>query len=236
MANFALSELRLVQPRDGWPSFQAVASASGASWIIDGAQVFTTLEEAIADLTYVMATTARRRDQVKPVLTPETAARACVEHMADGQRVGLMFGPERTGLDGDQIALADAVIMAPVNPGFPSLNLAQAVLLIGYEWFKLTGSGSLGRETAIEPAGREGLYLRDTRLATKAELVGFFTRLEEGLDRAGFLRPPEKAPNMIRNLRNLFGRAQLTEQEVRTLHGVLSAFTRYRWGSKGDLS
>lgn len=228
MANFALSELRLVGPRDGWPSETARANASGADWIIDRARVFDTVEAAVADLDCVFATTARRRDMIKPVLTPETAAAEIEARTTAGGRTGILFGPERTGLENDHVALADAVIMAPVNTAFASLNLAQAVLLVAYEWFKRTGGRGLGRETAVEPAAREGLQMLDTRPATKEELLGFFSRFEAALDEAGFLRPPEKKPVMIRNLRNLFGRAALTEQEVRTLHGIVSAFTIHR--------
>ncbi|WP_342642466.1 RNA methyltransferase [Rhodoligotrophos ferricapiens] len=231
MANFGLSELRLVEPRDGWPNPQAGRNASGADSIIEGARVFATVEEAIADLTYVLATTARRRDMIKPILTPETAARASAEKLAAGGRVGILFGPERTGLESDHVALADAIVMAPVNPRFASLNLAQAVLLVGYEWFKQAGEERLGRETPVDPAGQEGLQVVETRPATKAELLNFFTRLETALTRSGFLYPPEKAPIMIRNLRNLFSRAALTEREVRTLHGIVSSLTREKRGA-----
>ena len=215
MLNFGLSDLRLVRPRDGWPNERANAAASGADLVIERARLFDTTAEAVADLDYVVATTARSRDMVKPILTPETAARQMREAFAEGGQGGLLFGPERTGLENDDVALADAIMMVPVNPAFASLNLAQCVLLMSYEWFK---SGDDTEGERIE-------YLQ-TRPAKKEELVGFFEHLEGELDRFGFLKPPEKRPSMVRNLRNMFQRAGLTEQEVRTLRGVVASLTR----------
>ncbi|MFN3934771.1 RNA methyltransferase [Parvibaculum sp.] len=215
MLNFGLSDLRLVRPRDGWPNERANAAASGADLVIERARLFDTTAEAIADLDYVVATTARSRDMVKPVLTPETAARQMRQAFADGGQAGLLFGPERTGLENDDVAVADAIMMVPVNPAFASLNLAQCVLLMAYEWFK-AGDDTVGER--IE-------YLQ-TRPAKKEELIGFFEHLEGELDRFGFLKPLEKRPSMVRNLRNMFQRAKLTEQEVRTLRGVVAALTR----------
>ncbi len=226
MANFGLTDLRLVAPTNGWPNEHAIKAASGADIIIEQASVFDTVEEAVADLNFVVATTARKRDMVKPVLTPETAAAEMHGRLGRGEQAGILFGRERFGLTNDQVVLADALIIAPVNPDFASLNLAQAVLLIGYEWFKLKSTGGLGRETEVETAAREGLGVRDSRPANREELVGFFERLEHELDEGGFLRPPEKRPTMIRNVRNMFTRANLTEQEVRTLHGLLSSLIR----------
>ncbi|ABS64190.1 RNA methyltransferase, TrmH family, group 1 [Parvibaculum lavamentivorans DS-1] len=215
MLNFGLTDLRLVRPRDGWPNERARAAASGADEVIDGARLFATTAEAIADLDYVIATTARSRDMVKPILTPETAATQMRVAFGAGGRAGLLFGPERTGLENDDIVLADALMMVPVNPAFASLNLAQCVLLMSYEWHK---AGDATEAARIE--------YPQTRPATKEELVGFFHHLEGELDRFGFLKPPEKRPSMIRNLRNMFQRAVLTEQEVRTLRGVVAALTR----------
>jgi len=226
MANFGLHHLRIVNPRDGWPNEWAIKAASGADHIVENAKVFATTGEAVADLHYVLATTARRRDMVKPVLNLESAAAALDERECRGEATGVLFGRERTGLDNDEVALADAVVMAPVNPGFASLNLSQAVLLIGYEWFKRQETGTLGRKTPVEHAGREGLSLGATRPATKAELAGLFEHLERELDVAGFLRPPEKRPAMVRNLRNMLQREGLTEQDVRTLRGVIASLTR----------
>lgn len=212
MANFALSDLRLVAPRDGWPSEQAVAASSGAVEVIENARVFDTVEAAIADLHLVYATTARERDQLKPVLTPEEAASRVRSASREGHKVGLLFGPERAGLNSDHVALADAILMVPVNPTFASLNLAQAVLLIGYEWFK-------GAD-ASEP---ERIEAGAAQPATKEEMLGFFEHLEGELDQSGFLRPPEKRPAMIRNLRNMWGRARLFDQDVRTLRGIIKS-------------
>ena len=226
MGNFGLEEMRLVDPKNGWPNEHAVKSASGATHIIDPAVVYQTTEEAVADLNFVVATTARRRDMNKQVLKPESLASEMIRRIDAGQKVGILFGREKYGLTNDQVALADAVVMAPVNPAFASLNLAQAVLLIGYEWFKQKSDGSLGRETEQEEASREGLELRDSRPATKEELLGMFGHLERELDAGGFLRPVEKRPAMVRNVRNMLTRAEFTEQEVRTFRGVISSLTR----------
>lgn len=215
MLNFGLTDLRLVRPRDGWPNERARAAASGADIVIDNVQLFDRTEEAVAGLDYVIATTARARDMVKPILTPETAAGRMREAFGGGGRAGLLFGPERTGLENDDIALADALMMVPVNPAFASLNLAQCVLLMSYEWHK-----------AGDTTESERIEYQQTRPAKKEELLGFFEHLEGELDRFGFLKPPEKRPSMVRNLRNMFQRAHLTEQEVRTLRGVVASLTR----------
>ncbi|MDZ4382320.1 MAG: RNA methyltransferase [Parvibaculum sp.] len=215
MLNFGLTDLRIVRPRDGWPNERARAAASGADIVIDNVQLFDRTADAVAGLDYVIATTARARDMVKPILTPETAAARMREAFAGGGRAGLLFGPERTGLENDDLALADALMMVPVNPAFASLNLAQCVLLMSYEWHK-----------AADTTEAERIEYQQTRPANKEELLGFFEHLEGELDRFGFLKPPEKRPSMIRNLRNMFQRAGLTEQEVRTLRGVVAALTR----------
>jgi len=216
MANFGLDDLRLVAPRDGWPSQKAQAAASGADWVIDGARVFASTAAAVADLTLVLATTVRTRDMVKTVFAPKPAAMRLLAEMSCGQKAGVLFGAERAGLTNDDITLADAIVTVPVNPAFGSLNLAQAVLLIGYEWF----------EAANGEAPAQTLKLGDTRPANRAELIGFFEHLEGALDDAGFLLPVEKRPSMVRSLRNMFQREGLTEQDVRTLRGVVSALTR----------
>ena len=153
-----------------------------------------------------------------------------MERASRGERCGVLFGSERAGLGNDDIALADVLVMAPVNPHFASINLAQAVLLVAYEWHKLVDGGSLGRCTTYDGPGRQGLQLQETRPANKDELLGLFEHLERELDRAGFLYPPEKRPSMVRNLRNMLQRMQATEQEVRTLRGVIAALTRPRTG------
>ena len=215
MLNFGLTDLRIVRPRDGWPNERARAAASGADIVIDNVQLFDRTADAVAGLDYVIATTARPRDMVKPIFTPETAAARMREAFAGGGRAGLLFGPERTGLENDDLALADALMMVPVNPAFASLNLAQCVLLMSWEWHK-----------AGDTTEAERIEYQQTRPANKEELLGFFEHLEGELDRFGFLKPPEKRPSMVRNLRNMFQRAGLTEQEVRTLRGVVAALTR----------
>lgn len=228
MANFGFEELRLVAPRDGWPNERAVAGASGAPGVIENARVFPTLAEAVADLNFIAATTARLREMVKPVLTPETAIRDIAQRDHLGQRCGILFGRERSGLENDEVALADVLIMVPVNPVFASLNLAQAVLIAGYEWRKLTAGSLLGRGTQFEAQAIEGLYLNKTLPATKGELQDFFAHIEGELSRAGFFKTDEKRASMIRNIRNMFERASLTDQEVRTLRGIVTALTGLR--------
>jgi tRNA/rRNA methyltransferase len=226
MANFGLSDLRLVDPRDGWPNDKAISAASGADWIVASARVTARLEDALGDLNYVYATTARPRGMVKEVLTPEQAGADMRARIERGEKLGILFGRERWGLSNDEITLADVIITAPVDPGFASLNIAQAVLLVGYEWFK-GHARSLGQETPELPALEgPGLQMADTRPATKEELYGFFGHLEDELDDAGFFKTPEKKPGMVRNIRNLFTRTKLTEQEVRSLRGMVASLTR----------
>lgn len=230
MANFALDTLDLVNPREGWPNEMAVKAASGANHVIEEANVFGTLEDAISNLNYVYATTARPRDMTKLVLTPEQAAQDMHQRLADNQKVGLLFGRERVGLKNDEIALSDAIVIAPVNAKFASLNIAQAVLLMGYEWFKQSNAPTLGRATEFDGPGIAGLNMRDaggkTHLAKKRDLVAFFEHLEKELDNSGFLKPKEKRAAMVRNIRNMFQRMEATDQEVRTLRGIVSSLTR----------
>lgn len=226
MANFALKELRLVAPRDAWPNKDAYTAASGATEIIEGARVYPSLKDAVSDLHYVCATSARTRDSVKVIQSPQSAAATMRSRIGDGEKCGIMFGPENAGLENDDIALADSLVMAPVNPEFASLNLAQAVLIVGYEWYKGTESAALGRRTDFDGPAREGLQMLRTRPATRGEMTGFFEHLEHELDQSNFLRPPEKRPQMIRNIRNMFMRMGASEQEVRTLRGIVSSLTR----------
>ncbi len=226
MANFGLSDLRLVAPRDGWPNEKATAAAAGAANIVDGATVYDSLEEAIGGLNYVLATTARPRDLVKLVLSPETAASALLTRASATERTGVMFGPERSGLDNDALALADGIITAPVAPEFASLSLPQAVLLFAYEWLKCQSPQALGRITTYDGPATEGTPAPATRPATRAELFGLFGHLEGELDRSGFLRPVEKRPSMVRSIRNMFHRMAVTEQDVRTWRGIVAALTR----------
>jgi len=217
MLNCELSALRLVKPKNGWPNEFAVKAASGAHGLLDRVEVFETTEEAIADLTLVYAATARRRDIVKTIMTPRAAAASMRDTIADGNRIGVLFGPERTGLENDDVALAEAAIEVPLNPAFSSLNLAQAVLIIAYEWY-LTGVTAPAVETPLP----------GTERASREALIAFFEHLESELDDCGFLRPPEKRASMVRNIRNLFQRGGLTEQEVRTLRGIVAGLTKWR--------
>jgi tRNA/rRNA methyltransferase len=222
MMNCALDDLRLVRPRDGWPSDRAIAAASGADTVLDKARLYPSVAAAIADLVYVYAATARDRGMVRREVTPRQAAGEMRDRLAAGEACGVLFGPERTGLLNDDLTFADTVLTVPLNPGFSSLNLAQAVLLVGYEWF-----------TATADAAPETLHTGLSRPATKEELLNFFEHLEEELVKNGFLRNHESRPSMVRNLRSLFQRARCTEQELRTLHGVVTAFAgpRERSGS-----
>lgn len=211
MLNFGLTDLRLVRPRDGWPNAKALNAASGADEVIAGVRIFDVTADALTGLHRVYAATARDRHMVKPVVTPRFAAAEMRKAEARGFSCGIIFGPERTGLHNDDVVLADAVLTLPLNPAFSSLNLAQAVLAVAYEWFQ-AGDGTPPNE----------LPLQDTRPATKDELVNFFGHLERELDAVGFFPTPETRPAMVRNLRNLFGRMALTEQDVQTLHGVVA--------------
>ena len=226
MLNCGLVDLRLVRPRDGWPNDKARSASSGADPVIDGARVFDRTEDAVADLARVFATTARPRDMVKPVVTPREAAAIICEAGAgqpsDGGACGVLFGPERSGLTNDDIALADTIVTIPLNPAFMSLNLAQAVLLVGYEWFTARDAATFGGAqagTATEPAD-------------KAHLIGLFEHLEQELDAAEFFRVAEKRPSMVRNIRNLIQRALPTEHEVRTLHGIVTSLSGRRLGGR----
>ncbi len=213
MYNCGLTDLRLVKPRDGWPNKKAEAAASGADPVLEHARLYDRVEEAIAGLRHVYATTARDRYMVKRVVTPRQGAAELRALLARDEACGILFGPERTGLLNEHIALADTVLTVPLNPAFSSLNLAQAVLVVGYEWF-----------TAGDATPASQLVTGHSRPASKELLIRFFEHLEEELDKNGFMRDPEKRPSMVRNLRNLFQRAQCTEQELRTLHGVVTSF------------
>lgn len=228
MANFGLEDLRLVNPRDGWPNERARVAASGATFIIDEAAAVPTFAEAIAPFNWICATTARQRDLAKPVLTPEGAAREMAMRIERGERVAMLFGRERNGLETSEVANADAIVMIPVAPRFASLNLAQSVLLLGYEWLKIDGGATLGRVTTYESPRGEGLHNRGSPPADKQAVLGFFEHLESELDNAGFFNPPEKRPTMVQNLRSMFMRLEASDQEVRTLRGMLKALVHGR--------
>ena len=216
MANFGLSELRLVTPRDGWPQQRAWASASGADWPLDQARVFGRVEDAVADLRLTLATTARPRETQLPVMTPREAAVALRAGAGRGWRVGLLFGGERAGLETLDIALCQGIVTVPVDLRFRSLNLAQAVALCAYEW------------KVAEDAGPPAIFPDATSPADQATMLGLYEHLEGELDAAGFFHPPEKRPSMIRNLRVALSRARFTEQEARTFRGVVTALAKGR--------
>jgi tRNA/rRNA methyltransferase len=226
MGNFGLSRLRIVNPRDGWPNVHAKRAAAGADHILDGAELFDTVAQAVADCTLLFATTARAHDQAKPVVGPEAAAREIVAQVGEGGgEVGILFGRERSGLLNEEVAIANRIVTFPVNPGFASLNLAQAVLLMGYEWFKLSTAGTLpfAMPERSEPASQH-------------QMDAFFDNLVRELDKAEFLRPAEKRETMLVNLRNIFTRMDPTKQDMHTLHGVVMAIAEGRKGpAKGGV-
>ena len=221
MLNCGLTELRLVSPRDGWPNEDALTASAGADTVINNAQVFDTTADAVADLQLVFATTARPRDMTNRVITPSQAAGEAHRFNNEGGSTGVLFGRESKGLKNDDIVQSDAIIMVPVNPAFSSLNLAQAVFAIGHEWFKAEASSD-------EKAADDLSMPKETRPANKAELERLFEHLEEELDASGFLHVAEKRPGMVRNIRNMLQRAGLTEQEVRTLRGIITSLVTKR--------
>ena len=216
MANFGLSELRLVAPRDGWPQERAWAMASGADWVLDGIRVFDSVAEAVADLNTVFATTARPRETRQPVRTPREAARVLYDDRASGLGVGLLFGGERAGLETSDIALCQGIVTIPIDPRHQSLNLAQAVAVNAYEWRTLVLD-------APPPRFREG-----DPPASGALMLGMYEHLEKELDDGGFFHPPEKRPSMVQNLRVMLGRSAFSAQEVATFRGVITALSKGR--------
>jgi tRNA/rRNA methyltransferase len=225
MGNFALSRLRIVNPRDGWPNVAAERAAAGADHILERVELFDTLAHAVSDLDLLFATSARAHDQAKPVVSPEAATSEIAGHISSGGKAGILFGRERWGLTNEEVGLANRVITFPVNPGFASLNLAQAVLLVGYEWFKLATSGALPH----------GMPERSER-ASQHQIQAFFDNLVRELDRVEFLRPAEKRDTMLVNLRNIFTRMEPTKQDMHTLHGVVMAIAEGRKGpAKGGV-
>ncbi|MBV8791390.1 MAG: TrmJ/YjtD family RNA methyltransferase [Pseudolabrys sp.] len=219
MANFGLSRLRLVKPKQGWPNEKAAVMAAGADRVLDHAEVFGTFDEAIADCTFVIACTARAHDQAKPVVSADQAMALIAPKIAAGESVGIVFGRERNGLESDEVGRADVVLTLPVNPAFASLNLAQAVAVTSYEWFKLASAGQLPFSAPEKSPS-----------APKQQLQAFFADLETELDRIEFYRPHEKRGTMSVNLRNIFNRMAPTEQDIRTLHGIVMALAQGRKG------
>lgn len=220
MANFGLSDLRLVNPRDGWPNAKAEAMSSGALPDLVGAQVFETFEEAVADCQMLFATTAQPRDMMKPITSPTEACTECRTHTEEGTKCAFIFGPERNGLENDEIALCRAIITIPVTEVFSSINLAQAVNIMGYQWYLSQYDGPIRTGRALAAP------------ATHAELAAFLDRLVEDLDASGFFRSAGLKPTMESNIRNIFSRSDLSTQEINTLQGILSALQKPRQSSK----
>lgn len=221
MWNFGLDRMHVVSPRDGWPNPKAVAMASGAGRLLDEAVLHERTVDAVADCAFVFATTARQRGLTKPVVTPERAMEMAREKIAAGEKVAVLYGPERAGLENDDIALANAIISVPVNPEFPSLNLGQCVLLTAYEWRR--GSVDTVAET-VELAG--------SQWATAIEMEKLAQHYEDRLETAGFFYPETKAAGMKTNLRNLWSRMRLTRSDVQMLHGVMRQMVR--WKERGE--
>lgn len=210
MLNCGIDELRIVNPRDGWPNERAQSMSSGALEMMPPVKVYNTTAEAVADCHYVYATTARPRDMVKPVVNAREAAEDVHAKSAEGQKCAYLFGCERTGLENDEIALAQAIITIPVNPAFSSLNLGQGVLLCAYEWFQ-------AHPHLPMPIDPENLP------APQAEFDNLMNRLEQALADGGFFRTPELRPTVSRNIKNTFVRTGLTSQEIKTFHGIIKA-------------
>jgi tRNA/rRNA methyltransferase len=219
MANFGLSRLRIVNPRQGWPNDKARMMATGGGRLLDGAELYDTLEGAIADCNFVLAATARAHDQAKPVIGAAEAAAEMAPRIAAGERIAVLFGRERNGLENDEVALADRILTLPVNPGFASLNLAQAIVIVAYEWFKLQSGAALPFAMPERSAP-----------APKQQLLAFFASLERELEKVEFFRPPDKRETMQINLRNIFTRMRPTQQDIQTLHGVIMAIAEGRKG------
>lgn len=217
MLNCGLSSLRLVAPRDGWPNERAQRAASGADIVLEQAEVFDTVAAAVADLEHVVATTARNRELSQRIVTARAAAAEIHGRIGQGLRVGVLFGPERTGLENDDMVHADTALSIPLNPQFSSLNVAQAVLLVSYEW-----------ATAGDTTPPLRMAEHATRPATKGELQNLFDHLERALDQSGFLRNKDMRPSMVLNLRTLLQRAEMTEQEARTFHGVIKFLSKHK--------
>lgn len=230
MANFGLIDLRIVNPRDGWPSQSANSAASGAVYVLEQAKIFPTLREAIADLNYIVATTARKRDGFKRVLGPIEASQNLRARFSAGQGTGLLFGRERIGLRNEEVSLADDIVTFPVNPAYASLNIAQAVLLMSYEFLKTADASN-------EALPFEGPSFQE---APKDDLFGLFNQLEDALDGRGYFRTDEKKPILTENLRAVLSRPGFSTEEIRVLRGVISSLDRFTRqlprgsGSPGD--
>ncbi len=217
MWNFGLDGMRIVAPRDGWPNPSATAMASGAGRLLDDALLVGDLPGALNDCHYVYATTARGRDLTKPIFSPEEAMRDAARRISEGQKVAVLFGPERAGLENGDVVRANAIITVPVNPDFPSLNLAQCVLLTAYEW---------RRAADAIPEGH--VHMHNTQWADQVEIEALATHYDGVMGQAGFFYPDHKAANMRQTLRNFWSRMPLTQADTRLLHGILRQMVRWK--------
>lgn len=217
MWNFGLERMRVVAPRNGWPSASAVAMASGAGRLLDEAMLVQDLPSALGDCHYVYATTARGRELTKPIFTPEEAMRDAARRVAEGQKTAVLFGPERSGLENDDVVRANAIITVPVNPQFPSLNLAQCVLLAAYEWRRAAG---------VLPEAH--VHMHNTQWADQVELEALASHYDSTMTQAGFFYPEHKAAIMRQTLRNFWSRMPLTQADTRLLHGILRQMVRWK--------
>ena len=217
MLNFGLENMRVVAARDGWPSQSAVATASGAGRVLDQARHFSSFHDAVGDCHFVFATTARGRDLTKPVYDPKKAMKIAFEKISDGQNVGIIFGPERAGLENTEVVRSNALITVPVNPNFSSINLAQTVLLLSYEWFLAT---NIYKENFSNN--------RKTSIASILEIEKLSQQYENELEKIGFFFPEEKATSMKLTLRNIWSRLPLTVSDVRAFHGILRHLLKRR--------
>ena len=225
MLNFGLTDLRLVAPRDGWPNRKADAMAAGADEVLRAVRVFATTEEAVGDLGLIFATTGRDRLMSKRVATPDEAVVEFAAELAQKRPCGILFGAERTGLTNEEVILADAILTVPTNAAFSSLNLAQSVAVVAYEWWKGTHE---------KPEFKVPAKFRRAKQASKEDLIGFFEHIEGELDRTEFLFPPAKRAAMVQNLRNMWQRVGLTYQEVQTLRGIVRSLAGGKKRRKRD--
>ena len=220
MANFSLFSLRIIKPRSGWLNSEAYSSAAGASAILDNAGIFNDFKSAVSDLDFLYATTARRRDIIKEVLSPRSATKEIRGEINLGKKIGILFGGEKSGLTNDQLAYADKIITAPVNPKFASLNLAQAVNIFSYEYYVTGNFESLGRVTQSDKGRTEGLSNDKTKKANKEEYIHFIEFVEGALIETGFFDIPEKQKLMLNNIRSMFQRQNLTQKDIKILFGI----------------
>ena len=218
MGNFSLDDLRIIKPRDGKPSEISYKMASGADWVLDQTSIYDDFNTSVADLNFIIATSARHRDMAKPVMSPEDAIAEIYKRIQNNQKCGILFGGERAGLANEEIVHADILVKIPTNPDFSSLNLGQSVLLMGYEWFKQSQNmhQSVKSTDAISPYPA----------ATQKDMYYFHEHLEQELDKKGFFFPTEKKASMVQTLKNLFIRADMNEQEVRTMRGVIKTLSK----------